>query len=288
MWRLLSHPVLSIAGNVSFLVTVIPLAAAVVVAVVGRVIDEPALFVVAVGLGVLGLTLLVFIAVRQHWSPESAEHPPGPPRFAFGPGDLARAHTTAGGAPVRRPSSVVSRPPKLSLGRVHIPRHAQQVVIDPDAHPLIHPMGRVLRVPVINEQGAGTARAVQALLHFLPDDVQGAFSPRHPALAEWDTEPSTTSIEIPGNGQPHLFNVALVLNQGHPCVFEWTPHSRDAQLNGFGIAGPGIIKVEVKGSGDGKQAPTASDTLRIEAHTQIVKANWDSAGADEGDNWVPK
>ena len=180
------------------------------------------------------------------------------------------------------------RPPELSLGRVHIPRQAQQVAIDPDGHSLYHPMGRILKVPVINEQGAETARSVQALLHFMPDDQEGAFSPRHPALAEWDTEPPATSIDSPGNGQPHLFDVALVLNQGHPCVFEWTRHSRNAQLHGFGIGGPGIIKVEVKGSGSGEQAPAVTDTLRIEAHAQIVKANWDSAGPDEADNWVPK
>ena len=183
---------------------------------------------------------------------------------------------------------LVSRPPHLSFGRVQIPRRARQIVIDPKSDAGYHPMGRILRVPITNEQGAETARSVQALLHFLPDDAEGAFSPRHPVLAEWDSGQPTTSLDIPGNGQPHLFDVALVLDHGHPSVFEWTRHSREAQLHGYGIAGPGIIEVEVRGSGAGELAPSISDTLHIDTLDGLISAQWESEGLDARTNWVPK
>lgn len=65
IWRVFSHPALSVAGNFSLLYTAVPLAAAVIVAVVGRVIDQPTLFVVAVGLALAGLAAVAYLAVRQ-------------------------------------------------------------------------------------------------------------------------------------------------------------------------------------------------------------------------------
>jgi hypothetical protein len=229
------------------------------------------------GVALLGLVVAIAttIVIDRRSAPAAG--------MAFGSGNLAPTHTAQG--ELRPPAAA---PPRLSFGRVHIPRHGRQIVIDPDAHDAYHPTGRILRVPIINEQGADTARSVQALLHFLPNDPEGAFSPRHPALAEWDSGQSTTSLDIPGNGQPHLFDVALVLNQGHPSVFEWTRHSREAQLHGYGIAGPGIIAVEVRGSGVGELAPSISDTLHIDTLDGLISAQWESEGLGTRKNWVPK
>lgn len=173
----------------------------------------------------------------------------------------------------------------LTLGRAQMPTQSRRMIIDPDTHPVMHPKGRVVQVPVMNSQGGATAKSVQALLHFRPDDVQGTYSPRDPVLAEWDTDPPTTSIDIPGNGQPHLFNVALVLDAVHPCIFQWTRHSREAKLDGYGVAGRGVIRVEVRAAGPG--APSATDTLHIEAVDGLLSAQWESEGLGTRGNWVP-
>lgn len=224
--------------------------------------------------------------------------------FAFGPGDLARQHTSLGtrgrdggdggrvyggamiGEATRRSQVAADRVPKLSLGTVHVPRHSQRVELGEDAWDVFH--GRVLRVPVINEAGTETATSVQALLTFMPEDTQGTWSPRDPALAEWDTEPVATIIDIPGNGQPQLFDVAFVLDAEHVCVHQWTRHSRQAKLHGYGIAGLGLIQVEVRAeSNDGGPAPSVTDTLRIEALDGLLSAQWESEGRTGRSNWAP-
>jgi hypothetical protein len=121
----------------------------------------------------------------------------------------------------------------------------------------------------------------------MPDDTTGQWSPRDPALAEWDTEPVTTAIDIPGNGQPQLFDVAFVLDAEHVCVHQWTRHSREAKLRGYGIAGRGIIKVEVRGEGLGAKAPFVTDTLHIEALDGLLSAQWESEGLAVRSNWAP-
>lgn len=96
-------------------------------------------------------------------------------------------------------------------------------------------------------------------------------------------------MDIPGNGVPHVFNVAAVFNNGYPFVFVWNAESRAADLLGFGVsAAPVEILVEVQGSGEGDLAPFVSDTLRIDARTGIVRADWSSAGWQEATNFVPK
>jgi hypothetical protein len=178
--------------------------------------------------------------------------------------------------------------PQLSFGRAHIPRHSERLPLDPDAIPSHSPFGRIIRVPISNAHGVGTAEAVQALLTFLPDDPEGSFSPRHPVLAEWDSDALPTQVDLPGNGQPQLINVAVVTHGPWPFVYEWTRHSRAAELNGYGISsGPAEIRIEVRGSGPGRSAPAIVDTLRIDVRDGILRADWASAGPDEATNWVP-
>lgn len=76
MWRFLNHPVLSAAGSLSLLFAIVPLAAAVIVAGVGRVIDQPTLFVVAVGLALAGFAAVAYLAVRQ-WRSQPSKKPNG-------------------------------------------------------------------------------------------------------------------------------------------------------------------------------------------------------------------
>lgn len=56
-WRFLGHPVLSVLGNLSFLLTYGPLVIAGLIAIAGRVLDEPVLFLVAIGLALLGIAV---------------------------------------------------------------------------------------------------------------------------------------------------------------------------------------------------------------------------------------
>jgi hypothetical protein len=70
IWRFLSHPALSVAGNLSLLFTLGPFVVAVLAAFAGRILDQPVLFLVAIGLALLGLAVAAANAWRQH-SPKS-------------------------------------------------------------------------------------------------------------------------------------------------------------------------------------------------------------------------
>ncbi len=178
--------------------------------------------------------------------------------------------------------------PQLSFGRVYVPQNSQRIAFSEDPQPHDFFVGRVLRVPVINAPGTETAKSVQALLTFKSDDTSGIWSPRDPATAEWDTDPITTNIDIPGNGQPHLFNVAFVLDAEHVCVHQWTRHSREAALQGYGIAGKGVIKVEVRAAGQNGVAPEPLiDTLHVEALEGQLCAQWESEGLRTRTNCAP-
>ncbi len=181
--------------------------------------------------------------------------------------------------------------PELSFGRAQMEKHSQHfsLGLPETGHPQYQPYGRVVRVPVINAHGAGTALAVQVLLTILPDDKEGAFSPRDPVLAEWDSDyPTTTKIDLPGNGQPHLFDVVLVTEKKYPNIYEWSRRSKAAALQGFAIASSLVeIEIEVRGSGPGKAAPMLRDTLKVEERGSILVADWASANFnDEGTNYV--
>jgi hypothetical protein len=202
--------------------------------------------------------------------------------------DVARTEIDSQQGELRRQTAGA---PSLSLERAYIPRRRERLPVQSPSPPIlpITPGGRVIQVPVVNSRGSETARSVQALLTFLPDDREGSWSPRHPVLAEWPAEGGRTMMDIPGNGVPHVFNVAAVFNNGYPFVFVWNAESRAADLLGFGVsAAPVEILVEVQGSGEGDLAPFVSDTLRIDARTGIVRADWSSAGWQEATNFVPK
>jgi hypothetical protein len=291
VWRFISgNPVLSAAGNV---ITLAPFAVGAGVFVWGVMKGVNPLIVAGVVLFAANVVLLAWPKVRRgHHQPPSLgpaerreQRAPHEGEGQSRPGDLLLRHTRereAHGPPV--PSA---QPPELSLGKAQMPRQPQQMIIDPDAHPIMHPKGRVVQVPITNAQGAATAESVQVLLHFRPDDVQGSYSPRDPVLAEWDTDPITTRIDIPGNGQPHLVNVALVLDAVHPCIFQWTRHSREAKLHGYAIVGRGVVRVEVRGAGRGDSAPSITDTLHIEAVEGSLCAQWESEGLGTRSNCVP-
>lgn len=174
----------------------------------------------------------------------------------------------------------IDTPPSLEFGRAHLPREAQFGSIE--GFSLRRP-GRLIQVPVTNAQGAGDAVAVHAELNFMPDDRDGSFSPRESAQGEWITdEGPATRIDIPGNGQTHLLNLAVVFNDGYPCIYEWTRRSRDAQLHGYGMWSNGI-DVEIVVRAAGASALSIRATLRIEVIDGLIHANWH--GADRS-NWV--
>lgn len=63
IWQVLSHPALSVVGNLSSLLTFGPFVIAALVAVVGRILDQPVLFVVALGVALLGIAIALVKAV---------------------------------------------------------------------------------------------------------------------------------------------------------------------------------------------------------------------------------
>lgn len=71
--QFLDHPILSRVSNAAWLLSLAPFVAALVSAVVGRVLDQPTLFLVAVGLATLGIVLAAITAMRQRQA--LARHP---------------------------------------------------------------------------------------------------------------------------------------------------------------------------------------------------------------------
>ena len=172
--------------------------------------------------------------------------------------------------------------PKLSFGRAQIPNY-------PD---LATPLGdgRIVRVPVVNAQGAAPVEDVHASVTYLPDDRDGSFSPRDPLQGVW-TDDSRTSIRLPGNGQAHRLDVALVIKED---VYAWDRRAAaDPQdwnhLTALAVKSwPADIEVQVRGSGLVGSPPTLIDTLKIDARQGIVKADWNSASWDEATNFIIK
>lgn len=173
------------------------------------------------------------------------------------------------------------RQPHLELGRAHLPRQPQYGAVERFG---IDRPARLVQVPVVNAQGAGEATAVHAELIFMPDDRDGSFSPRESARGEWvEDGERPTQINLPGNGQIHLLNVALVFNDGYPCIYEWTRRSRDARLHGYGMWSNGV-EVDVIVRAAGASIPSVRRTLKIEVISGLIHANWEGA---ERSNWVP-
>jgi hypothetical protein len=179
------------------------------------------------------------------------------------------------GPPVPEPG------PRLEFGRAYLPRQPQYGSVEGFG---VDRPARLIQIPVTNPQGAREATAVHAELNFMPDDRDGSFSPRQPARGEWVNDSARpTQVDLPGNGQAYLLNVAIVFNEGYPCICEWTRRSRDARLHGYGMWSNGV-EVEVVIRAAGPSMPAVRDTLKIEVESGLIHANWQGT---ERSNWVP-
>lgn len=118
----------------------------------------------------------------------------------------------------------------------------------------------------------------------MPDDPDGSFSPRQPAHGEWASDGARpTQINLPGNGQVYLLNVAIVFNEGYPCIYEWTRRSSGREAPRIRQWSNGV-EVEVVIRAAGPSTPAVRDTLKIEVESGLIHANWRGA---ERSNWVP-
>jgi hypothetical protein len=189
-------------------------------------------------------------------------------------------------------AAYADRAPKLSFARAHLPRDSQEIVVTGmDGNPFVHSFGKVIRVPVTNAQGAGTAHQVHARLRFCTGtgSADSQFVPP-PAQGEWVGEHGPEiEIDMPGNGRPRLLDVVVVIDSAYPHGHAWTKESRAAGLSAYAIKSrPFDVVIEIMGSG-GPDAPYLQDTLRVDCQENgILKADWLSAGSDEATNWVAR
>ena len=178
------------------------------------------------------------------------------------------------------------KPPQLSFGKPVIPRQSQPIPVHSTSGAQFPPWaGRVIRVPVINEQGAGGARRVHGLLSFMPDLRDARIAPTHPVQAEWSEEgEGVVELDMPGNGRPCLLDVAVVVAGEHPHVHQWTSASRRAGLKGYAILASLVtVDIDVMTSGSAR----LHDRLTIRVDAGVLSADWASRDPDEGTNWVP-
>jgi hypothetical protein len=175
--------------------------------------------------------------------------------------------------------SIRERTPQLTFGRAVLPRQSQDIVFGEGRG--VRYSGRVIRVPVINAQGAGLAERVHARLRFLPGER--GFGPEQ-AQAEWFNEhgPPQIEVDLPGNGRGRLLDVVVVLYGDYPNVYEWTEHSRAAALRGYGImATPIDIEIVVMGAGAGPLSPRLAGLLRVALRENMLIADWVAGGPDD-------
>jgi hypothetical protein len=185
-----------------------------------------------------------------------------------------------------RVRALEKKPPQLSFGKPVIQRQSQPMPIHPTSGSQFPPWaGRVIRVPVINGQGAGEARRVHGLLTFMPGLRDARSAPTHPVQAEWSEEgEGVVELDMPGNGRPCLLDVAVVVAGEYPHVHQWTRASRGAGLRGYAIlARPVTVDIEVMTSG----SAGLHDRLTISVDSGILSADWASRNPDEATNWVP-
>jgi hypothetical protein len=197
-------------------------------------------------------------------------------------------------ADVRELARAKHPPAELSFGRPEIPKTSQVMRVY-DRQGQLWPLGRlgrVIRVPVVNAPGAGEARQVHARLRFM--DAGGRFDSAFmpgPTQGRWsgEEEPGEV-IDLAGNGQRRLLDVAVILDGDYPHAFEWTTQSLYAGLDGYEIKTDRFqVEVEVIGAGDGGDVPRLRDTLEIECRAKsMLKADWlgPSRQPDQGDTWV--
>ncbi len=183
--------------------------------------------------------------------------------------------------------STRDKTPQLSFGRAVIPRDSQFIALGKGFETVNH-KGRIIRVPVINAQGVGTAKQVHARLRFLSS--KGGFGPEQ-AQAEWYSEHGPViEIDLPGNGRNRLRDIAVFLDGDYPNLHEWTDHSRAAQLANYAIkANPVDVEIEVMGVGSAQHAPRIIGTLRIDLRSGMLRADWLTGGPEndsKGTNYV--
>jgi hypothetical protein len=183
--------------------------------------------------------------------------------------------------PTPRPAA--QSPPALSFGRPELAKHPHPIYL-PDHNGEQHLLasGRIVRVPVINAQGASDALRVHARLRFL---IERQWGPGE-TEAEWEGQDGPeVEIDLLGNGRPRLINIVAVLNWEYPHAYEWTGRSRAALLRGYAIkATPFSIEVTVSGL-----SGYLRDTLEIDCRGgHMIKADWLGPSRDpaNGDTWV--
>ena len=94
----------------------------------------------------------------------------------------------------------------------------------------------MIRVPVFNALGAGEALHVHARIRFQAGNTDNGYEPFE-TQGEWvgDITGREIAIDLVGNGQPRMLDIALVRNSEYPHLYEWTGAARAALLRGYGI-----------------------------------------------------
>lgn len=172
-------------------------------------------------------------------------------------------------------------PPELSFGKARIDRWQPIHVQDEVGNPARVGVGRIIRIPVRNAQGAGEARDVHATVTF--GDSDAMFYPA-PVQAEWVGEQgSELTVRLPGNGAERLIDALLVLDGAYPYAYEWTRHSRAAGLRNSAIKSNQVdLGVKVTGSGSTPTIENVLDVLIEPGHA--IRADWKHRGADDATN----
>jgi hypothetical protein len=172
--------------------------------------------------------------------------------------------------------------PKLSFGVPEIPKASTVYSLPLGNGECFPEVGRVIRVPVINAQGAAEAKQVHARIKYLPDEVQSPFAPNESIRGEWDgPEDPAVEIDLPGNGMPRYLDVIFIRDRPYPHGFVWTRQSRQAGLRGYEIVTDGIpIEIEIAASGPTK--PQMVDVLTVFCHAgSRITTEW-SKERDKG------
>jgi hypothetical protein len=172
-------------------------------------------------------------------------------------------------------ASIHSDVPHLSFGVPEIPKASTVFSLPLGNGDSFQEVGRVIRVPIINAQGAAEARQVHARIKYLPDEQQSPFAPNESIRGEWDgPKGPAVELDLPGNGMPCYLDVIFIRDRPYPHGFVWTKQSRQAGLRGHEIVTDGIpIEIEVAASGPTK--PRLKDILTVTCHPgSRITATW--------------
>jgi len=176
--------------------------------------------------------------------------------------------------------------PSLRFGRPKLERRLRQ--LRAPGHGRGGGRGRVIQVPVFNEQGASEARHVHAVLYFNGKDSTDTLWYPLPAQGEWETVGGSPAVEVSlaGNGRFAMLNVVAIFAGDYPNAYEWTAASREAGLNDYAImANCFDVEIEVKAAGPSRTVSSLRRTLRIDFHDgNLLLAEWKDS--IERTNWV--